>query len=83
MKVIIAAAGTAGHINPGIAIANKIKKEEPIERVEEQKKEEAKVNPRFLLYLGILFGGIVFLAIVGFIVSKIRNRKLNKMLDEL
>ena len=29
MKVIIAAAGTAGHINPGIAIANKIKKENP------------------------------------------------------
>lgn len=29
MKVIIAAAGTAGHINPGIAIANKIKQEEP------------------------------------------------------
>jgi UDP-N-acetylglucosamine--N-acetylmuramyl-(pentapeptide) pyrophosphoryl-undecaprenol N-acetylglucosamine transferase len=29
MKVIIAAAGTAGHINPGIAIANKIKKESP------------------------------------------------------
>ena len=29
MRVIIAAAGTAGHINPGIAIANKIKKENP------------------------------------------------------
>lgn len=29
MKVIIAAAGTAGHINPGIAIANKIKQEQP------------------------------------------------------
>lgn len=28
MKVIIAAAGTAGHINPGIAIANKIMEEE-------------------------------------------------------
>ena len=28
MKVIIAAAGTAGHINPGLAIANKIKNEE-------------------------------------------------------
>ena len=27
MRVVIAAAGTAGHINPGIAIANKIKKE--------------------------------------------------------
>ena len=27
MNVIIAAAGTGGHINPGIAIANKIKKE--------------------------------------------------------
>lgn len=26
MRVIIAAAGTGGHINPGIAIANKIKK---------------------------------------------------------
>lgn len=29
MKVIIAAAGTGGHINPGIAIANKIKQEQP------------------------------------------------------
>lgn len=29
MKVIISAAGTGGHINPGIAIANKIKMEEP------------------------------------------------------
>ena len=29
MKVIISAAGTGGHINPGIAIANKIKQEEP------------------------------------------------------
>lgn len=29
MKVVIAAAGTAGHINPGIAIANKIKAENP------------------------------------------------------
>ncbi len=28
MKVVIAAAGTAGHINPGLAIANKIKQEE-------------------------------------------------------
>ena len=29
MKVLIAAAGTGGHINPGLAIANKIKEEEP------------------------------------------------------
>lgn len=29
MRVIIAAAGTGGHINPGIAIANEIKKREP------------------------------------------------------
>ncbi|MDO5557598.1 MAG: undecaprenyldiphospho-muramoylpentapeptide beta-N-acetylglucosaminyltransferase [Clostridia bacterium] len=29
MKVVVAAAGTGGHINPGIAIANKIKKENP------------------------------------------------------
>ena len=29
MRVMIAAAGTAGHINPGLAIANKIKKESP------------------------------------------------------
>ena len=28
MKVVIAAAGTGGHINPGIAIANKVKEEE-------------------------------------------------------
>lgn len=29
MRVIISAAGTGGHINPGIAIANKIKEQEP------------------------------------------------------
>ena len=29
MRAIIAAAGTGGHINPGIAIANKIKGKEP------------------------------------------------------
>ena len=29
MKVIVAAAGTAGHINPAIAIANKIKQKNP------------------------------------------------------
>ena len=28
VRVIIAAAGTGGHINPGIAIANKIKEKE-------------------------------------------------------
>lgn len=33
MKVIIAAAGTAGHINPGLAIANKIKQEEPDSKI--------------------------------------------------
>ena len=29
MKVVISAAGTGGHINPGLAIANKIKEKEP------------------------------------------------------
>ena len=33
MKVIIAAAGTAGHINPGLAIANKIKEEDKNSKV--------------------------------------------------
>ena len=33
MRVIIAAAGTGGHINPGIAIANKIKKEQPDSKI--------------------------------------------------
>ena len=33
MKVIIAAAQTGGHINPGIAIANKIKKEKSKDNV--------------------------------------------------
>ena len=30
MKAVIAAAGTGGHINPGLAIANKIKEQEKI-----------------------------------------------------
>ncbi len=33
MRVIIAAAGTAGHINPGLSIANKIKQEEPTSEI--------------------------------------------------
>ena len=33
MRVIIAAAGTAGHINPGLAIANKIKEKEPNSKI--------------------------------------------------
>ena len=33
MRVIIAAAQTGGHINPGIAIANKIKKESPNSKI--------------------------------------------------
>lgn len=33
MKVVIAAAGTGGHINPGIAIANKIMEKEPSSEV--------------------------------------------------
>ena len=33
MRVLIAAAGTGGHINPGIAIANKIKEEEPDSKI--------------------------------------------------
>ncbi len=33
MRVIIAAAGTGGHINPGIAIANKIKEKEKDSRI--------------------------------------------------
>lgn len=33
MKVIISAAGTGGHINPGIAIANKIREKEPDSKI--------------------------------------------------
>ena len=33
MKVIVAAAGTGGHINPGIAIANEIKDKEPNSKI--------------------------------------------------
>ena len=33
MKAVIAAAGTGGHINPGIAIANKIKEKEPDSKI--------------------------------------------------
>ena len=33
MRVIISAAGTGGHINPGIAIANKIKEKEPDSKI--------------------------------------------------
>lgn len=33
MKVIVAAAGTGGHINPGLAIANKIKEKEPNSKI--------------------------------------------------
>lgn len=60
----------------------KSEKEKSVEKVE-PKKEEAKVNKKFLLYFGIFFGGIVLVGVFGFIISKIKNRKLNKMLDQL
>ena len=39
MRVVIAAAGTAGHINPGIAIANKIKREEKLKLINKYLKQ--------------------------------------------
>lgn len=33
MRAVIAAAGTGGHINPGIAIANKIMEKEPDSKI--------------------------------------------------
>ena len=33
MKVVISAAGTGGHINPGLAIANKIMEKEDLEAI--------------------------------------------------
>ena len=35
MKVIIAAAGTAGHINPGLSIANTIKKNDILKNIQD------------------------------------------------
>lgn len=71
-----------------INVKEKMKKEK--EEVKEEKlenqlkeKEETKVNKKFVFYLGIFFGGIVLLIIVGFVISKIKNRKLNKLLDQL
>ena len=51
MKAIIAAAGTAGHINPGIAIANKIKQEETdSEETERQEMAEGTYARQYSLH---------------------------------
>ena len=59
MRVIIAAAGTAGHINPGLAIANKIKQEEKDSKIMfigkgygEAKKIIKKFNPDVVIGTG-------------------------------
>ena len=48
MKAVIAAAQTGGHINPGLAIANKIKKEEPAvqDKTQETIKSEDSEKPK-------------------------------------
>ena len=46
MRVIIAAAGTGGHINPGMAIANKILKEN---------KDSEKAEEISSMYISFLF----------------------------
>ncbi|MCI9233200.1 MAG: cadherin-like beta sandwich domain-containing protein [Bacilli bacterium] len=57
--------------------------EKIVEKTEIETQEKVTVNKKFVTYIIIFFGGIVGLVIIGFIISKIRNRKLNKMLDEL
>lgn len=68
-------------------INTRTKKEETkkikTEAKEEDQKEKVTVNKKFVTYIIIFFGGIVGLVIIGFIISKIKNRKLNKMLDQL
>ena len=46
-------------------------------------KEKAFVNKDFVMRIGILFGGIVFVVIIIFIINFIRNKKIDKMLDDL
>jgi len=46
-------------------------------------KEKAFVNKDFVMKIGILFGGIVFVVIIIFIINFIRNKKIDKMLDDL
>ena len=58
MKVIIAAAQTGGHINPGIAIANKIK--------------EKNKNAKIILCSGILLF-LICLVLIIFSINQIIN----------
>lgn len=50
--------------------------------IEEEKPKE-KVDKRFIIYGGIVLGIIIIIVIIIFIVNKIKDKKINKLLDEL
>lgn len=50
--------------------------------IEEEKTKE-KVDKRFIIYGGIVLGSIIIIVIIIFIVNKIKDKKINKLLDEL
>ncbi len=62
-------------------IKTKVKKVEEVLTNEEKPKE--KVDKRFLIYGGIGLGMLFLIVIIIFIISKIKDRKINKLLDEI
>lgn len=65
-------------------VKKEVKEEIKAEFIEDKEhKEKAFVNKDFVMKIGILFGGIIFIVIIIFITNYIRNKKIDKMLDDL
>lgn len=61
----------------------KAKVKEVEEVITEEVKHKEKVDKRFIIYGGIGLGVIFLVVIVIFIINKIKDRKINKLLDEM
>lgn len=68
------------------SIVSKIRKDDDLDQeiVEDDKKDKKfKIDNRILMYIGIGLGCLFALLLILFIIEKIKDHKLNKMLDKL
>ena len=62
--------------------SNEVSNSDPVSENSKPEEKEKKESP-IPFYIGIVAIGIILLVVIAFIVEKIKNRKMNKMLDDL
>ena len=65
------------------ATIGKVEQKTQLKKEQAEKQTKAKINKQFVNYMVYSALGVFVLIVIGFVISKIKNRKLDKMLDQL